>query len=92
MTKTTFRHSFCPVLALSIALALAGCAVGPDYKRPQAPEAKEYAPTPIARDTASASASLAESALALRTMADAGLFSSCARPADNLPSDTNFSS
>lgn len=54
MIKTTFFHSSRTVLVLSIALALGACAVGPDYKRPQAPQGNDYAPTPIASDTASA--------------------------------------
>lgn len=68
MTKTKFRHSFRPTLALGIALALSGCAVGPDYKRPAAPEAKEYAPTPIARDTAAATGQAGESQHLLQSM------------------------
>lgn len=54
MTKTKCLHPFRPLLVLSIALALGACAVGPDYKRPQAPEAKEYTSTPMVRDTAAA--------------------------------------
>ena len=68
MTKTKLFHPLRPVLAMSIALALAACAVGPDYKRPQAPEAKEYAPTPIARDTASATGQGGESQHLLQSM------------------------
>lgn len=49
MTKTLCRS----VLALSVAIALAGCTVGPDYQRPEAPQAHAYASTPIAADTAS---------------------------------------
>lgn len=41
-------------LVSSMAVALAGCAVGPDYRRPQAPQATAYAPTPVAETTASA--------------------------------------
>jgi len=68
MTKTRFLHSFRPVLAMSIALALGACAVGPDYKRPQAPEGKDYASTPIARDTAAASGPAGESQHLLQSM------------------------
>lgn len=68
MKKTTFRHSIRPLLAWSIAVALAGCAVGPNYKRPQAPEATEYAPTPIAHDTASATGPGGESQHLLQSM------------------------
>ncbi|PXV59476.1 efflux transporter, outer membrane factor (OMF) lipoprotein, NodT family [Dyella jiangningensis] len=67
MTKTTFR-CLRSALALGIAAVLAGCAVGPDYKRPQAPVAKEYAPQPIARDTASASGPGGESQHLLQSM------------------------
>lgn len=35
-------------------LALAGCAVGPDYQRPPAPQAKDYAPASLPDKTASA--------------------------------------
>jgi NodT family efflux transporter outer membrane factor (OMF) lipoprotein len=45
-------------LALAIALALAGCAVGPDFKTPAAPQvadaAHPYTPTPVPAQTASA--------------------------------------
>jgi outer membrane protein TolC len=42
-------------LAVSSALALSsGCAVGPDFKRPDAPEAKGYTPEPTAPETVSA--------------------------------------
>src|SRR5690349_9965889 len=37
-----------------ITLLLAGCAVGPDFLRPAAPEGKDYAPAAIAEPTASA--------------------------------------
>ena len=40
-------------IACAVALALAGCAVGPDFKRPNPPEASEYLPAPIpGRDAA----------------------------------------
>lgn len=39
---------------LSAAVALAGCMVGPDYQRPQAPQSKSYASSPVAEVTASA--------------------------------------
>ena len=47
---------------------------------------------PSARVACSASSSRSSSSAALRSIADAGLFSSCARPADSLPSETIFSS
>lgn len=44
------------LLALGIAIALGGCAVGPDYRRPEAPKAQTYAATPQPETTASTSA------------------------------------
>lgn len=44
------------LLALGIAIALSGCAVGPDYRRPEAPKARAYAPTPQPETTSSSSA------------------------------------
>lgn len=43
------------LLALGIGLVLSACAVGPDYKRPAAPTAHDYAPTATPQTTASAS-------------------------------------
>jgi len=43
------------LLTLGIGLALSACAVGPDYKRPAAPVARDYAPTTTPQTTASAS-------------------------------------
>jgi NodT family efflux transporter outer membrane factor (OMF) lipoprotein len=54
MIKTKFRHSLHGTLALAVAIALTGCAVGPDYKRPPAPQAPTYSPTLMASNTASA--------------------------------------
>jgi NodT family efflux transporter outer membrane factor (OMF) lipoprotein len=56
ISKLTFLRA--PVriaLALGIGVALVGCAVGPNYKRPDAPGAKDYAPTPMAGSTEAAS-------------------------------------
>lgn len=54
MIKTTFRRSLHGTLALAVAIALTGCAVGPDYKRPQvSSQGQSYSPTPMASDTAS---------------------------------------
>ena len=47
---------------------------------------------PSARAACSASSSRSSSSAALRSIADAGLFSSCASPADSFPSETIFSS
>ncbi|MDE1893165.1 MAG: hypothetical protein KGH90_02385, partial [Xanthomonadaceae bacterium] len=42
--------------ALLLALALAGCAVGPDYHRPDAPAVDRYTAQPLPAATASARA------------------------------------
>ena len=68
MTIAMLHHPLRSLLALGIGLALAGCAVGPDYKRPAAPAAQEYAPTPMARDTAAASGAGGESQRLLQSM------------------------
>ena len=39
---------------LAIGIALAGCAVGPDFERPAAPDVEGYTPTPLSARTASA--------------------------------------
>jgi NodT family efflux transporter outer membrane factor (OMF) lipoprotein len=44
------------VFGLLAALAFAGCAVGPDFKTPDAPKADRYTPEPLAAETASAPA------------------------------------
>jgi NodT family efflux transporter outer membrane factor (OMF) lipoprotein len=41
-----------PTIALASALLLAGCAVGPDFKRPDAPKDGGYAPQPLPDQTA----------------------------------------
>lgn len=40
--------------ALSFAILLAGCATGPDFKRPEAPDVSAYIVTPLPEQTASA--------------------------------------
>jgi NodT family efflux transporter outer membrane factor (OMF) lipoprotein len=45
---------------LTLALALAGCAAGPDYKRPTGPEVARYTATPVAVRTESAAVRLGE--------------------------------
>jgi NodT family efflux transporter outer membrane factor (OMF) lipoprotein len=42
MNVALFAHSFRRVVAPALALALAGCMVGPDYVRPPAPEPASY--------------------------------------------------
>jgi len=39
---------------LAIGIALAGCAVGPDFERPAAPDVEGYTPTPLSARTGSA--------------------------------------
>lgn len=68
MTKTYLRHALHSALALAVATALAGCAVGPDYKRPAAPQAQTYASTPMASETASAPGPGGESQRLLASM------------------------
>ncbi|HEY2622838.1 MAG TPA: efflux transporter outer membrane subunit [Dyella sp.] len=53
--KVTTRHSKRALLALGIAITLSACTVGPDYQRPQAPAAHDYAPTATPQTTASSS-------------------------------------
>jgi NodT family efflux transporter outer membrane factor (OMF) lipoprotein len=48
------------LLTLALALALAGCAAGPDYKRPTGPEVAGYTATPVAVRTESAAVRLGE--------------------------------
>jgi NodT family efflux transporter outer membrane factor (OMF) lipoprotein len=45
---------------LPLAMALAGCAAGPDFQRPAAPEATTYTATPVAARTAAAPVPLGE--------------------------------
>ena len=40
-----------PLTAASILALLAGCAVGPNFKRPAAPEVSDYVPTPLSSTT-----------------------------------------
>ncbi|TCV93376.1 NodT family efflux transporter outer membrane factor (OMF) lipoprotein [Luteibacter rhizovicinus] len=53
--KSTRAPGMRLLLALCVSIALAGCAVGPDYRRPDAPHAQEYASTPQPETTVSAS-------------------------------------
>lgn len=50
--QSTIQHR----IILAAALSLTGCAVGPDFHRPDAPRADRYSPTPMATATASAPA------------------------------------
>jgi NodT family efflux transporter outer membrane factor (OMF) lipoprotein len=49
------RNSGRALLALSLGFALAGCAVGPDYRRPDPPKAQSYSPVAEPETTAAAS-------------------------------------
>ena len=42
------------IIALTVAAMMSGCAVGPDFKRPEAPAATGYAPQPLPMETATA--------------------------------------
>ncbi|WP_266180551.1 efflux transporter outer membrane subunit [Dyella humicola] len=55
INRATTRRGKRSLLALAIALTLSACAVGPDYKRPNAPAAHDYAPTAMPQTTASTS-------------------------------------
>ena len=46
---------------LVVAFTLAGCAVGPDFKRPAPPEVKEYASAPLPASTGSTDAAFGRS-------------------------------
>ena len=83
-------RSACSDRRTDAALGVARQDCGPHRPRPIArrPVAPRPARAPPARVRRAASPSTA----APRSMADAGLFSSCASPADSLPSDTIFSS
>jgi NodT family efflux transporter outer membrane factor (OMF) lipoprotein len=47
-------RSFSVVVGLAAAAVVAGCAVGPDYERPAAPDAERYSREPLGAGTASA--------------------------------------
>lgn len=49
------------LIALALSAFLAGCAAGPDFKRPDAPAAKSYSPKPLPDATASAAVLTGES-------------------------------
>lgn len=66
--RTGNRHSR-RLATLAMAIGLAGCAAGPDFKRPAAPGAETYAATPIPTQTESASATLGESQRLIAGMA-----------------------
>ena len=46
-TKTRLR----PLIAAPILALLAGCAVGPNFKRPAAPDVSDYVPAPLSSTT-----------------------------------------
>jgi NodT family efflux transporter outer membrane factor (OMF) lipoprotein len=50
-----------PLTAASILALLAGCAVGPNFKRPSAPEVSDYVPTPLATTTSTPNTAAGES-------------------------------
>jgi NodT family efflux transporter outer membrane factor (OMF) lipoprotein len=56
-----FLRFFRRPLVVGVTIALAGCAVGPDYKRPQVSRAQSYSPESMASHTASAAGTGGES-------------------------------
>ena len=48
------------LIGLALAVALAGCVAGPDFQRPQAPDAVAYTAAPLSEQTASAPTALGE--------------------------------
>src|ERR1700722_6629376 len=48
------RSRIPPLLAVLASLLHAGCAVGPDFKRPAAPDVKDYTPSPLRTTVATA--------------------------------------
>src|SRR5574337_173062 len=44
----------------ALAMGIAGCTAGPDFRRPDAPDVADYTPTPVARQTESAPTKLGE--------------------------------
>jgi NodT family efflux transporter outer membrane factor (OMF) lipoprotein len=49
-----------PVFIFLIGLALIGCEVGPNFRRPEPPTTKDYTPTPLPEQTASVSGTAGE--------------------------------
>ena len=47
-------HRSLPIAALAVAVFLSGCAVGPDFKRPDAPDINGYTREPLPANTAAA--------------------------------------
>ncbi|WP_109123583.1 efflux transporter outer membrane subunit [Dyella sp. C11] len=68
MNQSLLFRSLRTALALGVVVTLAGCAVGPDYKRPQTSQAQTYSPTPMPAQTASASGPAGESQHLLASM------------------------
>lgn len=81
-----------PVLLISLTTLLAGCAAGPDFKRPAAPEVAGYTATPVAAQTESAPAPLGGAQRLVSGMAvDAPWWRSLASPKLDALIDTAFS-
>jgi len=60
MIRGKFGSRVWKTMVLTLAGWLAGCAVGPDFKRPAAPDVSNYTATPVPGQTASASTMLGE--------------------------------
>ena len=58
--KRLTLHTIAAATASVTALLAAGCAVGPDYSRPELPATQGYAPTPLSAATASSPAGAAQ--------------------------------
>ncbi len=54
--KFVLRIARVSALAFLVSLAISGCAVGPDYRRPAAPSVDRYTPQPLPASTESAAA------------------------------------
>jgi NodT family efflux transporter outer membrane factor (OMF) lipoprotein len=48
------RTTIAIIVAVAMTVLMAGCAVGPDFHRPPAPDVKGYSPQPLAKQTATA--------------------------------------
>ena len=48
MTLTSRSRSFCVLVLMSVLLLSAGCVVGPNFKKPAAPDIPSYTPSPTA--------------------------------------------
>lgn len=59
-SKVSCQHKMRLVLSAFWVFAFSGCAVGPDFKSPEAPQTKQYTQTSLLKETASSTISLGE--------------------------------